>query len=154
MQMYTYSKEDCNKAYRYTMASVYLIDKAIGQIVKYLKDNNLYDDTIIIFTSDHGDFLGDFDMLRKADVAFKNLVNVPFIIKATKGTKLPDSTDIPMSNADVVPTVLKMLDIKPAEYIHGIDIFSEKAKENMPMVTCGSLIGIERNISMFDDTYP
>lgn len=153
MKAYTFSKDDCTKAYRYTMAEVHLIDKAIGQIIKYLKDNELYDDTIIIFTSDHGDFLGDFDMLRKIDIAFKNLVNVPFIIKGTKGINLPKTCNNPMSNVDVVPTVLKMLDIKPADYIEGIDIFSEKSKNNTPMVTCSSLIGYERNISLFDDTY-
>ena len=153
MKNYTFSKDDCAKAYRYTMASVHLIDKAIGQIVSYLKENGLYDDTIIIFTSDHGDFLGDFDMLRKIDIAFKNLVNVSFILKGTKDMNLPKVCETPMSNADVMPTILNMLDIKPADYIQGIDIFSDKAKDNTPMVTCHSLIGYERNISIYDDTY-
>lgn len=147
------SKEDCAKAYQHTMASIYLIDKAIGQIINHLKTNGIYDDTIIIFTSDHGDYLGDFDMLTKSDLPFKNLIHVPFILKGTKEMELPKEVHTPMSNADVVPTVLKMLGIKPDDYIQGVDIFDELSKNNTPMVTCYGIAGDERNISILDNTY-
>ena len=48
------AKDDIERAYKYTQASVSLVDKAVGKIINKLKADNLYDDTIIIFTADHG----------------------------------------------------------------------------------------------------
>ncbi|GKX28207.1 sulfatase [Vallitalea longa] len=146
-------KEDCAAAYRNTMASVHLIDIAVGKIINHLKEKGLYDDTIIIFTSDHGDYLGDFDMLMKNDIAFHNLLHVPFIIKDVKNNKLPSVMDIPMSNVDVMPTLLSMLNIDKDDYIQGIDIFDENNRNNTPMVTCFGVTTEYRNISIYDDTY-
>lgn len=153
MSLRKVSKSDCALAYRNTMASVHLIDKAVGTIIDSLKEKGIYDDTIIIFTSDHGDYLGDLDMLRKSELPFKNLINVSFILKGTKEMTLPALVDRAMSNVDVVPTVLKMLDVETPEYIQGIDIFDDSIKENNPLVACYSVVGDERNLSILDDIY-
>lgn len=153
MDRNTSGKEDCAKAYRNTMASVHLIDTSIGQIVDSLKEKGLYEDTVIVFTSDHGDYLGDFDMLAKNEQPYHNLLHVPFVVKGAKSDKLPANCKTPMSNADVVPTILSMVDVDVDDYIQGIDIFSGDAKDNTPMVSCFSLIGDERSISLYDETY-
>ena len=44
-----------------------MIDDAVGDIVAALRDTGRYDDTVICFTSDHGDYLGDFGLLRPHD---------------------------------------------------------------------------------------
>ena len=162
---------DCEYAYKNTMASVHLIDKAVGKIITHLKEKGLYDETIIIFTSDHGDYLGDFNMLQKNDIAFNNLLHVPFIIKdavesdkgdvvgndgrekAVTSGDLPKVIDTPMSNTDVVPTVLNMLGMEVDEDIQGVDIFNEANRDNTPMVTCFGVTTEYRNISLYDDTY-
>lgn len=147
------SKKDCAQAYKNTMASIHLIDQAVGQIIEKLKKENLYDDTLIIYTSDHGDYLGDFDMLAKSDLPSHNLVRIPFIMKATKDMVLPKTMDIPMSNVDVMPTIFNLLGIETDTALQGVDIFDEKNKDNTPMVTCYSMAGDERNISLLNDTY-
>ncbi|QUI22214.1 sulfatase-like hydrolase/transferase [Vallitalea pronyensis] len=147
------SKENCAMAYRHTMASIYLIDQAIGKIINHLKEKGLYEDTIIVFTSDHGDYLGDFDMLMKNDIAFHNLLHLPFIVKGTKDMNLPSIKHTPMSNADVMPTLLSMLGMDTDSYIQGVDIFDQANEDNTPMVTCFGVTTEYRNISLYDDTY-
>ncbi|QUI22212.1 sulfatase-like hydrolase/transferase [Vallitalea pronyensis] len=154
IQHFNAEKEDIHLAYRYTAASIHLIDKAVGQITRKLKELHMYDDTIIVYTSDHGDFLGDLDMICKYDTAFHNLLHLPFIIKPAKEHKpLPSVVETSMSNADVLPTLLAMSGIEKDSYIQGIDIFDEAAEGNMPMATCYTAREGYRNISIYDDTY-
>jgi arylsulfatase A-like enzyme len=147
------SKSDCLQAYKNTMASIYLIDQAVGRVINTLKEQGLYDDTIIIFTSDHGDYLGDLDMLAKSDLPFKNLTHVPFILKGTKDMSLPPVMNLPMSNVDVFPTLLSLLGIESDQRLQGVDIFDPNSIDNTPMVTCFGITGDERNITLFDQNY-
>ncbi len=149
------TEEEIAKGYRYTQASVFLIDKAIGQVIDKLKELGIYEDTTILFTSDHGDFMGDFDMICKYDVATYNLVHLPFIMKPANelSWNMPAVVDAPMSNVDVLPTLLAMNDIEIPDQVQGIDIRENCMEQNMPMVTCSTVTGVNRNISIFDDTY-
>jgi arylsulfatase A-like enzyme len=67
------------KAKYYGMVS--LIDYNIGRIVEKLKSKDLYDDTVIIFTADHGELLGDHGLLFKGPFHYDCLIGVPLIFK-------------------------------------------------------------------------
>lgn len=60
-----------------------LIDEQIGQILTALKEKNMFDSTIIIFCSDHGEMNGDFGLIYKENF-FNSSVNVPLIISTPK----------------------------------------------------------------------
>lgn len=146
------AKDDIERAYKYTQASVSLVDKAVGKIINKLKADNLYDDTIIIFTADHGEMLGDYETLYKTDQPFYSLIHIPFILKPAKEQELPLIYTGPMSNVDVLPTLFAMLDLKKPQYAQGVDVFKE-GEGNMPMSTCYNLGGRNRNISIYDASY-
>ena len=57
------------------------IDKQVGLIIKALKDKGLWENTLIVFTSDHGDHMGDFSQLGKGTM-LESSVRVPLLIKA------------------------------------------------------------------------
>jgi arylsulfatase A-like enzyme len=57
------------------------IDKQVGLIIKALKDKDLWENTLIVFTSDHGDHMGDFSQLGKGTM-LESSVRVPLLIKA------------------------------------------------------------------------
>jgi arylsulfatase len=57
------------------------IDYQIGRIIKALKENGLWENTLIVFTSDHGDHMGDFSQLGKGTM-LESSVRVPLLIKA------------------------------------------------------------------------
>ena len=106
---------------RYTYAMVHQIDRAVGRIVQALKDRHLWDNTLLIVTSDHGDFLGDHGLLRKSFAGSHSLLRVPFVLRAP-GTDLPATVDTPMSNCDVWPTVTALAGLPPGPPVHGQDI--------------------------------
>ncbi|MFI3238137.1 MAG: sulfatase-like hydrolase/transferase [Lachnospiraceae bacterium] len=149
----TAEQGDIETAYIYTQALMYQVDKAVGKIVDELKRKGIYDDTIIVFTSDHGDLLGDYGCLTKMDIPLEGLVHIPFMVKPAKGFDKDVDTNIPMSNADVVPTLLHMIGVEPSKLIQGVDIFDEESKNNTPMTTCYSIMGKNRNITLYDLNY-
>jgi len=85
MQDHAYIKNYSDEIFRKTKRSYYsnvtLIDEKIGEIVKLLKSKQLYNDSLIFFTADHGDFMGDFDMVTKAQYLTEGLMRVPLIVK-------------------------------------------------------------------------
>ena len=56
-----------------------MIDDQIGRIIAALKASGQYENTVIIFNSDHGDYLGDFNMLLKGPMPSRAITRVPFI---------------------------------------------------------------------------
>jgi len=58
------------------------LDSYIGELIQKLKDKNIYDDTLIVFMSDHGDYTGDYEIAEKNQNTFEDmLTNVPLVIK-------------------------------------------------------------------------
>jgi len=117
--------EDWAFAIRYYYAFTTLIDQQIGRIVAHLDKTGLRDNTIIIFTADHGETLGSHGGLYdKGWHHFEEIQRVPFIVWVPKqlqgslksGTVLKEWVSL----ADVYPTVL---DLAAADYppdaIHG-----------------------------------
>jgi arylsulfatase len=60
--------------------SISAIDYQVGRIIKALKEKGLWDNTLVVFTSDHGDHMGDFSQLGKGTM-LESSVRVPFLIK-------------------------------------------------------------------------
>ena len=96
------------------------IDDQIGRVFDALKKNNLEQDTIIIFTSDHGDMMGSHGYIYKMnDCGYQELARVPFIIKAP-GTTRPNSvSNSKVSSVDIFPTVLELMGLKTPPGIDG-----------------------------------
>jgi len=115
------TREQRRLVIRYTYAMVHQIDMAVGRIVRALKESGRWDRTIIVFTSDHGDFLCDHGLLRKSFIGSHPLLRVPFVLRAP-GCGLPDRVDVPMSNCDVVPTLARLAGVAPPPDVHGTDI--------------------------------
>ena len=88
-----------------------LIDKNIGRILDKVEDLGIKDNTIVVFTSDHGDYLGDHHMAFKFISGYDSLYRVPLIIrfpKKIKGGKVFDSL---ISHVDHLPTLLDLVEI-------------------------------------------
>ena len=105
------------KAKYYGMVS--LIDHNIGRIVESLKSKGLYENTIIIVTSDHGELLGDHGILFKGPFHYDSLIRVPFIIKwgnrICGGSRIPEITQ----HTDIVPTLLGLTNIPLPHGVQG-----------------------------------
>ncbi|MFO7870354.1 MAG: sulfatase-like hydrolase/transferase [Kiritimatiellia bacterium] len=139
-----------------TDAMVHLIDRSVGRVLDALESKGLEEDTIVVFTSDHGDYLGDFGLLRKRELGCNALCRIPFIIRIP-GMDLPGETSVPMSNVDVVPTLMSALGFDVPGSLHGRDILPLVRTGNfdhtvMVQAVQNSLPG-SRNLSLFDARY-
>ncbi len=90
----------------YYYATITHIDHHIGRIVRELKSKGLYDNTLIIFTADHGEYMGFHHMLLKGNHMYDPLVKVPLIIKYPKQRHAGVMTDELVNTLDVTSTVL------------------------------------------------
>lgn len=87
--------------------AVSLVDYYVGQILRELDVCGLSDQTLVIFTSDHGDMMGDYRMLQKY-VMYESAVRVPLLMRLGDRTR-PASVSEPVSQIDLVPTVAALL---------------------------------------------
>lgn len=86
-----------------------LVDTHVGRIIDYLTEAGLYDNTIIVFTSDHGDMMGAHRLLAKC-VMFEEAVRVPFFIKLN-GQRVMRKVKGPVSQIDIIPTLLECMNM-------------------------------------------
>ncbi len=90
---------------------VKLMDEEIEKIINTLKLQGIYDDTFIIFTTDHGDYLGNHGFVYKGFPAFEEVYNVPFIVKNVKGKNANTKSSALISHLDIAPTLLEVASV-------------------------------------------
>ncbi|MHA1252419.1 MAG: sulfatase family protein [Candidatus Helarchaeota archaeon] len=105
-------------------AEIAYLDTIIGKLIKFLKKNRIYDDTIIILTSDHGESFGEHHLLSHGFHLYDYLIHIPLIIKTLDN----DSKRIKnlVSNIDIFPTILDFLEVKNEWDIDGISLMLNK----------------------------
>jgi len=87
-------------------ATISQIDHHVGRIIGALKAQDLYDNTTIVYTSDHGDYMGFHHLLLKGNYMYDPLVRVPMIIKSAGARDAGTETDALVSVIDTAPTLL------------------------------------------------
>ena len=109
-----------------TAGMITMVDDAIGDILATLEASGEIDNTIIIFTSDHGDYLGDLNMLLKGPNPRRSVNNVPFIWADPRDGTASRRDDL-ASAIDIAPTLLAAAGCTPYYGIQGRDLFSADA---------------------------
>ncbi len=97
------------------LASVASVDDLVGQVLKAVDSSPLKDNTIIVFTSDHGWGMGEKDYLYKNSL-WQESTRVPFIIRAPGVSRAGESCELPVSLVDLYPTLLDLCGV-PADTI-------------------------------------
>ena len=103
--------EDALRKRAYYYASITQIDYEIGRMIKVLKNQGLYDNTIIIYTSDHGEHLGYHHQILKGGYLYESILKVPLIIKYPKSQYGGTKNNKLVSNVDLAPTILSTVDL-------------------------------------------
>ncbi|WP_223551680.1 sulfatase [Aestuariivivens sp. NBU2969] len=110
------SLEQEKKAVAAYYASVSYMDAQVGKVLQTLKDEKLEDNTIVIFTSDHGFHLGEHDFWMKVSL-HEESVRVPLIIKVPG--KTPQVCHSFVELLDLYPTVAELAGLKYSKHIQG-----------------------------------
>ena len=108
-----------NVAVYYGMVS--LLDKYIGRILDKLEELGLAEDTLVVFTTDHGHFYGHHGLRAKGAFHYDDLIRVPFI--ARHPGRMPAGTrcDDLQSLVDLAPTFLRTAEIPIPRGMVGVD---------------------------------
>ena len=100
-----------------TYGMIEMVDNGIGKILEYLKETGELDNTIIVFTSDHGDMMGDHGLFLKGFMHYRGTLQVPLMINAPGIA--PDQNQALASSIDICPTLLELCGIPFYEGIQG-----------------------------------
>ena len=123
-------REHIKEAMALTAGMITMVDDAIGDVMAALNDTEKADNTVVCFNSDHGDYLGDFNMLLKGALPFKSITRVPFIWSDPRQKQQPHSKVL-ASTIDLSATILDRAGINPYFGIKGktlLDNMSEDKK--------------------------
>ena len=99
------SKEELLRVRRHYAANISMIDEKIGLILNNLEERDLLKNTIVIFTSDHGEAIGDHGHIQKWTM-YDVSVKVPLLIWAPGKIKEGGSSDALIQLMDIAPTIL------------------------------------------------
>jgi arylsulfatase A-like enzyme/Flp pilus assembly protein TadD len=117
-------------------------DYCIGQVVEKLKEFGLYDSTLIIITSDHGEMLGEHKELTHGYYIYQSAINIPLVIKLP-GRNAPRRINDLVGLVDIVPTVCSLLELEIPPGIQGRDISGllrgKKSAEQARHMYCESM---------------
>ncbi|MFP4501660.1 MAG: sulfatase [Candidatus Hydrogenedentota bacterium] len=103
----------------YYYATISQIDEQVGRMVARLKAQGLYDNTLIIVTSDHGEYLGFHHMLLKGNHMYDPLAKVPLIVKYPGSSRAGTATNALINNVDVAPTIIETAGCTVPEAMRG-----------------------------------
>ena len=93
------------------------VDLVMGKLLKFLKDEQLFDETVIIFSGDHGESLGQHGEPSHGFFAYNSSIWIPFIMKVP-GIK-PNKIEQNVSHLDIFPTICDVIGVQKPPFLQG-----------------------------------
>lgn len=117
------------------------VDSAIGELLNYLGNNDLYKNTLVVFTADHGESLGEHGESTHGYFAYNSSILVPMIL-SYPGIK-PQTIHQNVCHIDIFPTVCEILGLEKPAFLQGMSLVPTLNGKRLP----------ERDI-YFESLYP
>lgn len=126
------SLEDVKRIRQHYFAKISLVDEQIGKVLTALEERGILDNSIVLFTSDHGDMLGDHGMAYKW-LMYDSIVKVPLVIKDFRANQPSKNVDALASLIDIGPTILDYADCVIPTRLEGKSLrAATEGKPNLP----------------------
>ena len=103
-------------------AEIYFMDEQFGRLIDYLKDTGQYDSTVIMVIADHGQGLGDHNWFPHR-LLYQEQIRLPFIARWPGGPHGVVESRL-VRSIDVMPTILDVVNVSPAEDVEGESLLS------------------------------
>ncbi len=116
------TEDEARQIIALTYGMITMIDDAVARLLAKLKSLGLDDDTVVVFTADHGDFMGEHSLMLKFLLHFQGLIRIPFIWRDPAADMSEKRSDLGQS-IDIAPTILARAGINPYHGIQGRDLF-------------------------------
>jgi len=115
--------EDCKEMVKRYYGFVSQVDDAIGKVLAYMERKGLLDNTLIIYTADHGDLCGDRGMIDKHYIMYDSVVHVPLVIRYPRMIQPGSCCEEMVTNMlDLVPTILEFAGLPVPEDLHAVSL--------------------------------
>jgi len=140
------TEEQLNHLRALYAGEVTLVDRWIGRLLQKIDDLGLLEDTAIIFTSDHGTYIGEHNYVGKRPHLYEEVAHIPLIIR------LPDSAGAPkgrcgeiVQSPDIMPTILELAGVNVPPTVQGrsfLSVIRGESEEGRDIaVSSASLVG-------------
>lgn len=126
---FTVTEDEARALIALTYGSITMIDDAIGRVLAQLEASGLADNTVVIFTTDHGDYMGDHGLMLKLLLHYQGTIRVPFI---WRDPALLGNSDVEPglgSSIDISSTILARAGVQAFNGIQGRDLLSSDPPE-------------------------
>lgn len=116
------SDEQTRTVIAFYYAMIETIDRAVGQVVRAIEETGEVENTIFVFTADHGELLGDYGLWRKGSYHFDCMIRMPCFLSAPG--RLPGGRRVEglIESVDIAPTLLSLVGLEPYAGMQGHDM--------------------------------
>lgn len=114
----SYNISQWKEAWRVYLGLVALLDDCIGRVIEELKRQQLYDNSIIVFGSDHGEMLGSHCLFQKMCM-YEESVRTPLCIHLPNGIRAGTVVDDYVSHVDILPTICELYETQTKHQMNG-----------------------------------
>lgn len=115
-----------------------LLDDQIRRFVEFLDERALRDDTLLFATSDHGDYAGEYGLVRKGAELPEVLTRVPLVVNGPGVATHPGAHSAHVSLADIAPTVFEAVCVDPPPGVQGRSLWPLLRGEDYPVAEFAS----------------
>ncbi len=121
-QLFACTEQEAREAIALNYGSISFIDDAVGRVLAQLEALGLADNTVVIFTSDHGDFMGDHQLLLKGPIHYRGLDPGAASSGAIRAGRAGRAATRCAGTIDLAPTILARAGVAPFNGIQGRDL--------------------------------
>ena len=126
-----------SQSYQRHLLQVMFLDRLVGELVRRLREQNLYDSTLLVLTADHGASFRPGDSRRLVTgTNFMDIISVPLIVKAP-GQQEGVVSDRNVESMDILPTLVEMLGVETDWPLEGRSALAAAAPERPEKIVFG-----------------
>lgn len=116
-----------------------LIDETVGRLLATLEELGLREDTIVVFTADHGDYMTEHRMVRKGASLYDSLVKIPLLFSYPRRMPAGQESDALVNLLDLFPTLAALMDLPlpPGRSGQALPIASGGPERDAIFAECG-----------------
>lgn len=112
-------------------ALISVIDAEIGRVIETLKELGEYENTIIFYTADHGDFAGEHGLFHKNLGIYESIQKIPFLLKVPGGAAGKTCEDL-VESIDWYPTICKLCGVPTSDKVEGNALLAASSPNTDP----------------------
>ncbi len=134
---YAVTEDEIRQASALTYGKFTLIHDAVGRILDHLEALGLAEDTVVILTSDHGDFMGHQGLLLTSALLYASVVRVPFIWADPDANHAGTATAGLWTTMDIAPTILARAGLAPSfgtqgrSFLNAVDTLEHPGRDQI-----------------------